>query len=376
MARLSISGADGPVITLNGRRVVSFGGCNYLGLSWHPDVRAALVRGLERYGVSTSASRETTGNSEAHEALEESLRKFLGVDATTVVPDGYTANLAAAQALALTHRASVVDSRCHRSIREAITVSGMAVRSFEHRDVGAAASAVRELSKQGRVALWTDGVFAADGSVSPVPELVRMCRENGATLVVDDCHGFCAIGRTGRGTLEHFGIGAASDIVITTTLAKGLGCHGGVIAGGAALTATIRARASAYICTTPVSPAIAAAAVEALAVVDREPARLSCLKDNAARLGAGLDAMGLAAESGPAPVFAFTLPEMRTLHEHLLQAGFLAPLIDYPDGPAPAYFRISVSSEHTPEQMDGLCARIGEWLAGKRRGTVAAGRAG
>ncbi len=369
MPRLPISGASATTLVLNGKTVVSFGGCNYLGLSFHPSVQAALVEGLKQFGISTSASRQTTGNTVVHDRLEVALREFLGATDSIVVPDGYTANLAAAQGLAPTHRAAVIDSRCHRSIREALAGTGATVVEFEHLNAADAAFKLGSLSKASLATVWTDGVFASDGSVAPVPELLAAARKFRATLVVDDCHGLCTLGECGRGTLSHYGLPSPlpPDIVITTTLAKGLGCHGGVVCGTQGLIERVRNGSTAYICTTPASPAIAAAAIEALAVVQREPARVERLRQNALLLRRGLKSLGVILTDSPSPISAFTLgtrQQMEKIHSDLLARGFLAPLIDYPDGPAPCYFRLSVTSEHTPEQIDAFIAAAAECTRG------------
>lgn len=363
MARMAISGAAGTTVRIGGREVVSFGGCNYLGLSYHPEVLAALQRGLSHYGISTSASRETTGNTVAHDALESAVRDFLGVESAVVVPDGYTANLAAAQALAGTHRYAVIDARCHRSIRESLACAGMTVAEYAHLDAEQAAERVREFAALGLVSVWTDGVFAADGSVAPVAELAAACDEHGAALIVDDCHGLFTMGPGGRGTAAQAGLRDHPSITITSTLAKGVGCHGGFVAGSNMIADMVRDRSTAYICTTPVSPAIACAAVEAFGVVQRELELVDRLRRNADELSRGLIRAGLRIENHGTPVFAFTTEgDMRALHESLLEHGFLAPLIEYPDGPAPRYFRLSVSTLHTRDQIAGLCAALARSL--------------
>lgn len=400
MPRLSISAASSTHATLNGRQVLSFGGCNYLGLAHHPAVHAALIDGLQTFGLSTSASRETTGNTTAHEALEAALCRFLSTPSGTVVPDGYTANLAIAQALAPTHPVGLIDARSHKSIREAIAVAGMTLAEYDHLDARHAAELIATFRAEGRgVAVFTDGIFTADGALAPIPDLLaalttgmrsalgpspadpssliptsiepkpRSSPATPATLIIDDCHGLCTVGPRGQGTLSHFNINPTDhpNLAITTTLAKGLGCHGGIVAGHPWLTDLVRARASAYICTTPVSPSIAAAATEALNVLAREPDRIKRLHTNAATLRAALESLHLLTPTpahllkSPAPIFAFTLPSeptMRRLYAALLEDGILAPLISYPGGLAPTYFRLSVSSEHTPAHLDRLFSSL------------------
>lgn len=363
MPRLPVSGATATHVVLNGREVLSFGGCNYLGLAQHKDVLRAATEALGRFGLSTSASRETTGNTTAHDELEAAIARFVDMPAAVVVPDGYTANLAIAQALASDHRVALIDQRSHRSIREAVAVSGMELVEFDHLSSGSAAEKIARHAPRG-VALFTDGVFTADGGLAPLPELLSALPAQGATLVVDDCHGFCVMGARGAGTLTHFGI-SDPRVLLTTTLAKGLGCHGGAVAGPQWIADRVRTRASAYICTTPVSPAIAAAAVEAVAVVLREPQRAARLHASAKRLGAGLARLGLCSKPSPAPIFAFVLDSaerMRRLHADLLSEGILAPLISYPGGPAGTYFRLSLSCEHKAEQIDRLLSLLGARL--------------
>jgi 7-keto-8-aminopelargonate synthetase-like enzyme len=362
MPRLLVSQATATHVEISGRRVLSFGGCNYLGLAHHPAVHAAMLDGLARFGLSTSASRETTGNTTAHDRLESALCGFLGMPAAVVVPDGYSANLAIAQALVPSCSTALIDERSHKSIREAAKCAGMALVEYDHLDAAHAAELMREHESRG-VAVMTDGVFTADGSLAPVSELLAALPPT-ALLIVDDCHGLCTVGPGGRGTLAHYGL-RDPRLILTTTLAKGLGCHGGVVAGPIDVCDRVRNRASAYICTTPVSPAIAAAACEALAVVQREPERIARLAENARRLGSGLRDLGIKFESSLTPIFAFTLDSeqrMRRLAAELLAEGILAPLISYPGGPATCYFRLSVTSEHTSDQIDRLLTEFGKRL--------------
>lgn len=363
MPRFPVAGATATHVVLNGRETLSFGGCNYLGLAQHPRVIAAAVEGLARFGLSTSASRETTGNTTAHDDLERALMAFLNMPAAVVVPDGYTANLAIAQALASDHRVAIIDARSHKSIREAAAIAGMETVEFDHLSSGSAAEMIARHRTRG-IAVFTDGVFTADGAVAPVTSLLEALPERGATLVVDDCHGFCVLGPRGAGTLSYLNV-IDQRVVLTTTLAKGLGCHGGVVAGAPWAVERVRGRSSAYICTTPTSPAIASAAVEAVGVVQREPERLARLRENAGRLSTGVARLGVETVRTPAPICAFVLrsaEQMRQIHTELLGEGVLAPLISYPGGPSATYFRLSVTSEHRAEDIDRLLSLLGARL--------------
>jgi 8-amino-7-oxononanoate synthase len=367
MPRLPISQATATTVTINGRQLVSFGGCNYLGLAHHPDVLASTVKALGVYGLSTSASRETTGNTLAHDTLELELARFLQMPAAVVVPDGYTANIALCQALAKDHRVILTDRMAHRSIRVAAQAAGLPVIDYDHLDAAHAARIVEhELAKhpEGGIAIITDGVFAAEGSISPVAELLEALPARNSTLVIDDCHGFCVLGPGGRGAVAMSGITDAR-LVITSSLAKGLGCHGGVIAGPISLCDRVRADANAYMGTTPTSAAIISGCLEALAIVEREPQRIARLHENIAHLGSILSRAGITPVQHISPIFAFTIgteDQMRRLNHEMLDAGILVPLISYPNGPAPLYFRVSVNSEHTPTQLELLGVALGSRL--------------
>lgn len=339
---------------LDGRPMGTFGGCNYLGLAQHPRVMAAAAEAIARYGLSTSASRETTGNTRVHQDLEETLTAFCGHAAGLLVPDGYIANVAAMQGLArLGVAEAVIDERAHASLRDAAGTAGMRVSPYRHLDANDARRALADCT--GPAVIATDSVFSADGAFAPAAGLLGALRP-GDRLLLDDCHGLAVLGHQGRGLPDHAGL-RSDRIVVTVTLAKGIGCAGGMVMGASDVIGSTRANATAYICTTPCSPALAAAALEALAVLRSEPERLERLHHNTGVVRRLLaDRFGVDPDH-PSPIIAFTAGtpgDMRAMHHDCLGAGLIAPLVSYPGGPAPVYFRLSVSSEHTAEQIDLL----------------------
>jgi 8-amino-7-oxononanoate synthase len=370
------------------RPLLAFAGCSYLGLSAHPSVHAALTAALPRFGISASASRQTTGNTTIHEELEGALAVHMGLDSAILTPEGYTANLALAEALALRSPAALVDERSHRSVTHALEAAGIPFRSFAHGEVDAARASLEALraAHPGRpVILATDGVFAADGSIAPLPGLTSLLRSEDV-LFIDDCHGLGTLGPRGEGTLRHWAegggdgqghfrvgggsrvIGAAlrapggsPEVCATTTLGKGLGCYGGAILGSTALISEVQSRSSLYRATTPVPPPLAAAALEALRLCREDPTLLSALRHNTIRLRRLLRDAGFCCPESPSPIAAFTLERaeaMESLHRALLAKGILAPLIDYPGGPAPRYFRLSVSAMHEEQHFQRLAAAL------------------
>jgi 7-keto-8-aminopelargonate synthetase-like enzyme len=352
--------------TLNGRRVLCFAGCNYLGLAFDPRVLAAARDAVGRVGVSSSASRETSGNTVEHASLEAEVCDFVTRRdpgrAGLLLPDGYTANLAAAQTLARTHRHAVIDARAHMSLVDSAAAAGMTPTRYAHRDADSLGEALNRLPSPAVV--MTDGVFTADGSLAPLRELLACLRDDDL-LVVDDCHGFCVLGEAGRGSLDEAGI-RDERVVLTTTLAKGLGCGGGIVIGPRSLIEAARGHATAYICTTPVSPIVAAAGREALRTLVEEPGRVERVRANAARLALACEpwACAGAGSAGRTPIAALA-PEgvgpLPVLAERLLECGVYVPLMKYPGGPVPWYFRATVTSAHTAAQIEELGEILGSF---------------
>ncbi len=337
--------------------LLSFGGCDYLGLSKRPEVINALRTHALEHGVSSSASRSTTGNRPAHESLERAIRDFVGKPAAILLPEGYLANLALCQALATTHRRALIDERAHASVHAAAMAASMAVTVFPHLDVDAASELLQRADEP--TAVLTDGVFTADGATAPARDLFDILRPQDL-LVLDECHALGVLGQHGRGSCEHWQLDDPR-IILTSTLAKGLGCYGGFVAGTPDVIDRIRGTSSAYICTTPVPPALAAASERAIQIVREEPDLVARLRANSTALGRSLERLGLIQpQSIATPTFALALSDdrMDRLQGQLRDRGIAVPVICYPGGPSARFVRVSVSALHTPEQIERLVACI------------------
>lgn len=342
--------ASATTVTIGGRSLVSFAGCNYLGLAQHPAVLGAAAGAIGRFGLSTSASRRTTGHTELHAALERAITDLLGVDDALLLPDGYTANLAALQGLeAKGVRHALIDERAHRSLFDAARMAGQEVRLYAHADAGSAAAQAGSLAA-GSCVILTDGVFTTDGRLAPLVALSAIK----ATLLVDDCHGFGVVGPRGAGTPALLGLSPGRNLVITSTLAKGIGCAGGFVAGSGEFVQTARERASAFICTTPASPPLVAAALESVRITRTDEDLRRRLLANIAAVRAILREQGLPAHAEDTPIFAFAPAELDRVEAALKAAGVFVPLMDYPQGPAPRFFRLSVSACHTAGDLAAL----------------------
>jgi 8-amino-7-oxononanoate synthase len=365
-------------VVIDGRELVAFAGCDYLGLAHAPPVVEALKTGLARHGVSSSASRETTGSRVAHEELERDLASALGLPAALCAPSGYLANLIAAQGLAGLAEIALVDAEAHASVRDALLAAGIETIEYAHADARSAAAAHGDRSRD-RLVIATDGVFPSLGHTGPLRELLALLPAGRGLLLVDDCHGFGVLGARGRGTLEHLGL-EDERIVVTATLSKAVGCFGGVIAGSTASIERMRHRSRAWVGSTPIPPALAEAARSALGLLKRGE-RLAKLRLNIARMRAGFRQLGLPVAEIELPVFAFAPPETatrdraspessaRAFELALRERGFLVPCLDYPGfGAAGPYLRLAVSADHEAPEIDALLEALAELQAASPRG--------
>jgi 8-amino-7-oxononanoate synthase len=331
----------------HGRRLLYFGGCDYYRLASDSSIKRIVTRTLNSDGLNVAASRITTGNHPIYEQLEAALRVFFKVEAALVTSTGYTPNLVIAQALAGEFSHVVVDERAHPSLKDAGQLFDCPTFEYTHRDPSAAAQAIARCGKFARVALLTDGVFAHDGSVAPLPELLRSLPGDGM-LLLDDAHGAGVLGKHGRGTAEHFG---ARDrrLVRSITLSKAFGTFGGAVLGSKQLYRSIVSRSRLFAGSTPPPLPLAKAAVHSLAAIQSDSALRQRLKRNTKLLGREFPILSLVRRSDS---------EAKRLKRELLEAGIFPSLIKYPGGPPTGNFRFAVSSEHTPAQIARLLAVI------------------
>lgn len=345
------------------REFLSFGGCNYLGLAHHPDVIEAVRSAVSEFGLSSSASRETTGNARPHAVLESRLTEFCQHEAGLLVPDGYTANLAVMQGLeTLGIEHALIDARAHASLKDAAVLAKMEIHLFDHLDADHANSLLNGLKLP--AAILSDSVFTTDGDLAPAQYLCDALRPDD-WLVLDDCHGFAVLGDHGRGTPNELGL-QSDQLIVTTTLAKGLGCAGGIVMGTTKPIETARAHSIAYRCTTPAAPPLVAAGLKSLAILQSDDTLHRNLRRNIDHIREILRSHDLPAHDIHTPIFAFTIGDQATMNrieQSLLQSGIIVPLMEYPNGPAPIYFRLSVNASHTPEQLEQLRTALTQAIA-------------
>lgn len=352
-----VEAVKGGRLLIEGRWRIHLASNNYLGLATHPRVIAAAREALELFGAGSGSARLIGGTLPPHEALEEEMARFKQAEAAIVFPTGYMANLGLVAALVGPQDLVIGDRLNHASLIDAARLSGAALKVYPHKDVDRLEEVLRRRRGRYRRALVvTEGLFSMDGDVPPLREIAEVVRRHDAWLLVDDAHATGVLGPAGRGSLEQFGL-PADGILQMGTLSKALGCAGGFLAGPRVVIDTLRNRARPFIYTTAMPPSCAAAAREALRVVQEEPVWRERLWQSTRRWISGLKELGedlLSEESPIVPVrVSGSNQEVMNLSQALFDAGVFAPAIRPPTVPAgSSRIRTSMTALHTPEDLE------------------------
>ncbi|MEO1750915.1 8-amino-7-oxononanoate synthase [Thiofaba sp. EF100] len=354
-------GPSTPHRVVDGRPVLSFCSNDYLGLASHPQVIAAFKQGAEQYGVGSGAAHLVNGHTRAHQALEEELADFVGRERALLFSTGYMANLGVIGALVGRGDAVFEDRLNHASLLDGGLLSGARFKRYPHADANALAGLLAE-SGAGERLVVTDGVFSMDGDLAPLPALATLAHQHDAWLMVDDAHGLGVLGARGRGTVEHFGLGAMEVPVLMGTLGKALGTAGAFVAGDADLIEWLIQAARPYIYTTAMPAALAEATRASLHLVDEEPWRREHLRTLITRFRAGAEQLGLRlmpSDTPIQPILVGDAGEALGLSQRLWDAGIQVTAIRPPTVPqGTARLRVTFSAAHSLQDLDILLTAL------------------
>src|ERR671914_679913 len=269
------------------RSVVNLSSNNYLGLTTHPRLRQKALEAVQAVGVGTGSVRTIAGTMAMHMELERKLAEFKKVEAVVVFQSGFTANAGTVSAILTKEDVVISDELNHASIIDGCRLSRAAIKVFPHKDVDAARRVIKDLPAGQRKLLITDGVFSMDGDLGPLPALCDLAEETGCIMMVDDAHASGVFGKNGRGTIDHFGVHGRVDVQVGT-LSKAMGALGGYVAGSRTLIEFLYHRARPFLFSTSHPPAVAAACIAALDVLEEEPEIIERLWENTRFFKAGL----------------------------------------------------------------------------------------
>lgn len=356
---------QGPQVRVDGQPLLAFCSNDYLGLASHPEVVRALLDGAERWGVGGGASHLVIGHSQPHHELEEALAEFTGRPRALLFSTGYMANLAAVTALVGQGDTVLEDRLNHASLLDAGLLSAARFSRYRHNDAASLASRLDKAS--GNTLVVTDGVFSMDGDLADLPALAATAKARGAWLMVDDAHGFGALGASGGGIVEHFGLGLEEVPVLVGTLGKAFGTAGAFVAGSAELIETLVQFARPYIYTTSQPPAVACASLKSLELLRTEGWRREHLAALIARFRAGAAELGLTLMDSPTPIQPLLIGDSARaveLSRLLRERGILVGAIRPPTVPVgTARLRVTLSAAHSVAQVERLLDALGECQA-------------
>ena len=336
------------------RSVVNLSSNNYLGLTTHPKLRERAIEAIRLFGVGSGSVRPIAGTMSIHMELEEKLAAFKHTEATVVFQSGFTANAGTVSSILGKDDFIVSDELNHASIIDGARLSRASIKVFPHRDAAAARAIVAALPRDRRTLIITDGVFSMDGDIGALPELCDVADEFGCIMMVDDAHASGVFGRHGRGTVDHFGLHGRVDVQVGT-LSKAIGALGGYVAGSKALIEFLYHRARPFLFSTSHPPAVAAACLGAIEVLETEPQLIERLWDNTRFFKSGLQALGFntgTSESPITPVIVGDAPRAMKLSDELFQEGVFAQGIGFPTvARDKARVRTIVTATHTRDEL-------------------------
>jgi glycine C-acetyltransferase len=323
---------------IDGREVITLSSNNYLGLNTHPKLRAAALRAVEEFGAGSGAVRTIAGTMSLHEQLEQRLATFKHTEAVLTFQSGFTCNTGVIPILAAEGATIVSDALNHASIIDGIRLTKADRKIFPHADMEALRTTLREVRSTDAdrtILVITDGVFSMDGDIARLPEIVEAAEEAEAVVYVDDAHSSGVLGRNGRGSVDHFDLNGRVQVQVGT-LSKAIGVLGGYVAGPASLRTVLEHKARPFLFSTSHPPAVAAACIAAIDVLETEPQLIEKLWENARHFKAGLQRLGFDTGSSETPITPVIVGAGALAHrfsDRLFEEGVFAMGIGFPTVP-------------------------------------------
>ena len=352
--------AQQPRRIIDGKALLTFCSNDYLGLANHPAVIQAFQQAANEYGVGSGAAHLVNGHSKPHQQLEEALAEFTGRAQALLFSTGYMANIGVTNALLGRHDFIYADKLNHASLVDAALLSGAKVTRYTHND--SAQLAKRLQHTEHTQLILTDGVFSMDGDVAPLQALAGLAQQANAWLMVDDAHGLGVLGKTGAGLLEQAALSASDVPILMGTLGKALGTAGAFVAGDSALIEYLKQTARSWIFTTAQPPAVAAATLASLALVQQGQHLREHLQQLIQQFRQGAEQLGLQLMDSQTPIQPIILgsnAHALAASTYLESQGILVTAIRPPTVPqGTARLRVTLSAAHSTVDVERLLAAL------------------
>lgn len=364
-----LQGPSGPRSLINGKEVINLSSNNYLGLANNPRMKKAALEATEKWGVGAGAVRTIIGNMSIHEELERKLAEFKHVEAVLVFQAGFTANAGAIPAVVDKGDIIISDELNHASIIDGCRLSRADVIRYRHSDMDDLERVINDVKDAYNTKLIiTDGVFSMDGDIAKLPEIVELAEKYDCLTYVDDAHASGVLGKSGRGSADHFDLHGRVDIQIGT-LSKAIGVVGGYVAGNKNLIEWLNHRGRPFLFSTAAPPAVAAACLEAINILSESSELTDRLWENARYLKNGLKKLGFNTGKSETPITPVITGDDRkaiSLSSRLFEEGVFAQSIVFPTVPKDgARVRTIVTAAHTKQDLDeaiGAFEKVGKEL--------------
>jgi glycine C-acetyltransferase len=366
---LALKGPQGPVVDVEGvGEVIMLTSNNYLGLADHPHVAEAAAKAERDYGYGLASVRFICGTQTIHRELEQRIAAFLGTEDTILYGSAWNANGGLFPTVVTEQDAIISDELNHASIIDGIRLAKSRKDRYKNCDMADLRRALEATRGARNKIVMTDGVFSMEGSLAPLPEMVELCREFDAFLVVDDSHATGVLGKTGRGTGEELGVFGQID-AYTSTLGKALGgSHGGFTTGPRVLIEYLRQKSRPYLFSNTLPPAVVLGSLAALDLIEKDNTLIERLHDNTRYFREQLTARGVRVRAGNHPIVPIIIGDtakaiamsQELLHRGVYVSGFGFPVV--PQGQA--RLRCQISAAHTREHLDRAIFAIADVATG------------
>lgn len=363
-----IEEARGGKVIIGGRELIMAGSNNYLGLAGDPRMRERAMEAIRKYGTSCSGSRFMNGTLALHEELEERLAVFCGKESALCFTTGYQTNLGAISALVGRDEHVISDKYNHASIMDGIFLSTgfnrtVPVHRFKHNNMADLEQKLKAIPPEVPKLIVTDGVFSMEGDIVKLPEMKALAEKYGAALYLDEAHALGVLGKTGRGTTEHYGNPALADLVMCT-FSKSFGSIGGFIAGDHIVVDYIKHFARPLIFSASMPPANIAAVMAAIEIIEQEPERVARLQQIATKMLEGFKRMGFDIGTAETPIVPLLIGDNEKTFlfwKRLFERGvYVNPVIPPAVPPNRSLIRTSYMAIHTDEELDTILSIAGE----------------
>ncbi|MEC1738544.1 aminotransferase class I/II-fold pyridoxal phosphate-dependent enzyme [Bacillus mojavensis] len=361
-------GVASNIINIDNQEKINYSTYNYLGINGSTEINNSVIRAINTYGTSVSGSRLLSGEIPLHSKLEDKIANFLGVDAAIVQVGGHSTNVNVIGNIVNDEDLILHDSLAHNSIIQGAILSHAKRKPFKHNDMNHLENELKRLRKKfRRVLIIVEGVYSMDGDICNLPELIKIKKEYGALLMIDEAHSIGTIGRNGRGVTSYYNIDPTKVDILMGTLSKSLNSCGGYIAGSHSFINYLKYNSPGFIFSVGMTPANTAAAYTSLNICDREDLLFKRLRENSQYFLNNLKALGLnTGLSKDTPIIPLIIGDTQKaieLSERLYEKGINALPIVYPAvKESESRLRFFISAAHTKENIDFTISVLSEEL--------------